>query len=474
VTLEPCQSTWCASCYSSNEGVLFYIASGDLPTAGSNDEDRLQSGWAQKKSDDGRFVTARDGDDLMVSFECDLCVFAKLYGRLPDAGLARDDFSLACIRRINLDAFWSRARSTVEANAAKTREGLRISRRLGLAGPYLDPGPLPSHDHCGYEVALQIVVSSLDSGRYAVGHKQWDTIRKFRSCYSNQIRAAREANSNPLVLSDNKGAGYQRIAVDPCGSLWFQRFMLGCSRRMGQDWRPNQAISVQIMHCLLEGAENKAMTAGTEESRHKWVMAGGYFCICFVLSLRSPEGLMADLEGMLQHFDQNSEEVVVPLLGRFKGEHHAKQHLMISVACTGSGIKVKLWISRVIAVHRAQGRSTGPAFVDARGYQSTTSDMNGLFLELLADIFEEHPKLFGLDIADVSELPEKYNVFRSFRRGSESRAVAMKVSEADRYVVNRWKKKENAGTGKVSHNIDQHYVDINMVKESFIRYTAAM
>ena len=50
----------------------------------------------------------------------------------------------------------------------------------------------------------------------------------------------------------------------------------------------------------------------------------------------------------------------------------------------------------------------------------------------------------------------------------------MKVSEADRYVVNRWKKKESAGTGKVAHTIDQHYVDINMVKESFLRYTTAM
>jgi hypothetical protein len=432
------------------------------------------SGWAQKKSDDKRFLEARVGDDLMVSFECDACIFFKLYGRVSNPINGTDCFSLACIRRVNLDAFWSRARSTVEANASKVREGLRISERLGLLGPYLDPGPLPDHDHCGYEVALQIVVASLDSGRYAAGHKQWDTIRKFRSAYSNQVRAAKAANSNPLVLADNKGAGYQRLAIDPCGSLWFQRFMLGCSKRMGQDWRPNQAISIQIMHRLLEGTEARATGAESVTDRHKWVMAGGYFCICFVLSLRSPEGLMADLEGLLKYHDPTSEEVVVPLLGRFKGEHHAKQHLMISVGRTGSGIQVKLWLSRVIAVHRSLGRSTGPAFVDAKGFQSTTSDMNGLFLDVLADIYEEHPKLFGLDITDVSDLAEKYNVFRSFRRGSESRAVAMKVSEADRYVVNRWKKKESAGTGKVSHNIDQHYVDINMVKESFIRYTSAM
>jgi hypothetical protein len=243
---------------------------------------------------------------------------------------------------------------------------------------------------------------------------------------------------------------------------------------MGQDWRPNQAIGVQIVHLLLQGAEQRARVADTVDERHKWVMAGGYFCICFVLSLRSPEGLMADLEGLLRFHVPTSDEVVVPLLGRFKGEHHAKQHLLISCATTGSGIQVGLWLSRVVAVHRSKGRSTGPAFVDSTGHQSSTADMNSLFLEVLTDIYEDHPKLFGLDVSDAGDLGDKYNVFRSFRRGSESRAVAMKVSEADRYVVNRWKKKEAAGTGKVSHAIDQHYVDINMVKDSFIRYTSAM
>ena len=112
--------------------------------------------------------------------------------------------------------------------------------------------------------------------------------------------------------------------------------------------------------------------------------------------------------------------------------------------------------------------------VNETGEQSTSADMNKAFLELLSEIFEENPKLFGLDVTGVGDLSEKFNVFRSFRRGSESRAVATKVSEADRYVVNSWKKKEKAGMGKVLHNIDQHFVDFTMVEECFIRYTTAM
>ena len=243
---------------------------------------------------------------------------------------------------------------------------------------------------------------------------------------------------------------------------------------MGQDWRPNQAISVTLMQELLSKVEDRAKREDNLPGRQKWILAGGYFCICFVLSLRSPEGLMADLGGLITYHDEKSDEVVIPLLGRFKGEHHVKQHLLMSCVLTESGIRVKQWVRRMLAVHRSSNRSSGPVFVNSDGYQSSTSEMNELFLLILGEVYEEQPSLFGIDVQDVGDLPDKFNVFRSFRRGSESRAVAMKVSEADRYVVNRWKKKESAGANRMSHAIDQHYVDITLVKEAFMRYTKAM
>lgn len=450
------------------------MAAGDQPIADKDDEDRILSGWAPRKSDLGRFTSARNGDNLMVPFECDFCVFGKLFDHTPDPANEKDIFALACIRRVILDAFWSRARSTVDSNTAKVREGLALSRDMGMRGPAEPPGPLPKTDHCGYEVAIQIVVSSLGAGRYSETHKQWDTVRRFRSAYSNQVRAARDANANPIVLTDAEGKSYQRIGRDACGSLWFYRFTLGCRKRMGQDWRPNQAISVTLIHEVLKKTEERAKREQDLEGRQKWVLAGGYFCICFVLSLRSPEGLMADLEGLIRYHDEGSTEVVIPLLGRFKGEHHAKQHLLTSKGTTGSGIRMKQWVRRVLAVHKASRRTTGPVFVNPEGYHSSTAEMNELFLQVLSEIYEEQPDMFGIDVNGASDLPDKFNVFRSFRRGSESRAVAMKVSEADRYVVNRWKKKEAAGANKTSHAIDQHYVDITLVKEAFLRYTEAM
>jgi hypothetical protein len=465
---------WCGGCYTSSDQTAFHIASDDVIPTAAGDEDRLISGWTRKRVDQQRFGVARNGDDLLVSFECDTCIFRKLYFRNADLRNNRDVFSLACIRRINLDAFWSRARATVDSNAAKVREGMRLSSLLGLSGPYLDPGPLPLDDHCGYEVALQMVACSLEGGRYSESYKQWDTIRKLRSSFSNQVRASRAANSHTLTLADDRGTSYQRIALDPCGSLWFQRFMLGCKKRMGQDWRPNQAISIEIVHELLNRCEQRATRSMVRHEVHRWVLAGAYFCVCFVLSLRSPEGLMADLEGLVKFLPRESDNVVIPLLGRFKGEHHAKQHLLLSKGVTGSGIQVRLWMKRVVAVHREMNRGSGPAFVNQAGQQSTTSEMNEMFLEVLMEILDCRPELFGYDVESPADLQEKFNVFRSFRRGSESRAVAMKVSEADRYIVNRWKRKESAGANRVGHSIDQHYVDVSLVNDSFLRYTEAM
>ena len=91
--------------------------------------------------------------------------------------------------------------------------------------------------------------------------------------------------------------------------------MVGCSKRMGQDWRPIQAISVKSCASKsLDKTDERAREAGSPTGRERWFLAGTYFCICFVLSFRSPEGLMADLEGIIRFFGRESSEVVVALL----------------------------------------------------------------------------------------------------------------------------------------------------------------
>ena len=244
---------------------------------------------------------------------------------------------------------------------------------------------------------------------------------------------------------------------------------------MGQDWRPNRAISTPLMLKLLSSVEARIRMSDHLEERCRWVMAGSYFCFCYVVSLRSSEGLMVDVQGIREFGESTLEHVVIPLMGQVKGEDHTRQHLIHCVNQTDSGIDVRKWISRVRTVHSILGKLNGPAFINpVSGVQSTTSEMNDLFIELLSEIHEENRDLFAVDIQNSGDLSDKYHVYRSFRRGSESRAVSREVSASDRYQVNRWRKKESATSSKMSQPIDQLYVDVSLVKEAFLRYTKAM
>ena len=99
--------------------------------------------------------------------------------------------------------------------------------------------------------------------------------------------------------------------------------MAGCRKRMGQDWRPNRAISnALLMIELLTAVETRVKDCITLDEHERWLLAGGYFCICYVLSLRSPEGLMVDLEGLFEFNPPGRSPKIIPLLGRVKGEHH--------------------------------------------------------------------------------------------------------------------------------------------------------
>jgi hypothetical protein len=469
---------WCGRCYTSDTRNNFHVADPESLFSEEGDEDRfLLAGWKLNESDRNQYSEARDGDDLLVSFECDFCVFIKLAGRVyTGASVPSDDYLMSCIRRVILDTFWSRARSTVASNTRLFREMMKLSKTLGFEPPYEVPGPLPSHDHCGYKVAILMVAKSSKPGRHSTSHVQWDTIRKFRSTISNQCRAAsRSANYESWSLTDYKGTGYDRLTTESCGSIWFHRFSAGCRKRMGQDWRPNRAISNPLMLKLLSEMESKIRTSSGMADRLKWGMAGSYFCFCYVASLRSSEGLMVDVAGIRDFGITSSDHVIIPLLGQVKGEDHTRQHLIHCVNKTDSGIEVRAWVFRLKTIHGLMKKEVGPAFVNSTtGSQTTTSEMNDLFLDSLTEIYDDHRDLFAIDIQSSAELSDNYHVYGSFRRGSESRAVAKEVSPGDRYQVNRWRKKEKATSAKMSQPIDQLYVDVTLVKEAFLRYTQAM
>ena len=103
---------------------------------------------------------------------------------------------------------------------------------------------------------------------------------------------------------------------------------------------------------------------------------------------------MVDIAGVNEFGDSTQEHVVIPLLGQVKGEDHTRQHLIHCANETSSGIQVRRWMVRLKWAHSVLKRERGPAFVNTvSGLQSTTSEMNDLFVKLLMEIFEDHRDL---------------------------------------------------------------------------------
>jgi hypothetical protein len=418
------------------------------------------------------------GDHLMIPFECDLCVFRKLYGREPTSTSLMDLKAAAVIRRMILDAFWSRATSTVEANAKTMQKGCKLSASIGLEPPYLDPGPLPGHDHCGYGVAAQMLLASQEPGKHSSLYKQFDTIRRYKSAFGNQVRASAAANSNALAIGDAEGKTYQRICSDPCASIWFSRFITGCRRRMGQDWRPDEAISPRLIQALFRLLDAKIVDSTTETQLSRWITARALFAFLYVFSLRGNEGLLADLKGLREEYEAGRSHEptysTLALLGQFKGEQHRRQHLMYSVDTTGSGIEIRKYISDLIVLRHAEGRTEGPAICDPLGRQWTTAQANEILHELLCCLFDQDPSLFPSHVTSHSAIIAQYHLFRSFRRASDSRAIAKGLNLSDIRVVNRWHKVEKAAGQRPSYDMSQHYAQIDLLVDCFLRYTEAM
>jgi hypothetical protein len=155
-----------------------------------------------------------------------------MYGPLPTSEQYR--LLLACIHRVTLDAFWSRASSIVAGNRDKIRQGLALSKLVGLDGPYVHYGSMPAKDTFGYDVVIQTVLASRRPGKYARDHTLWDSIWKFCTAYADHVRASPQANSNSLIWGDDKGK-VQRFVEDGCSSYWYRRFSIGCKHRMEQD-----------------------------------------------------------------------------------------------------------------------------------------------------------------------------------------------------------------------------------------------
>jgi len=117
-----------------------------------------------------------------------------------------------------------------------------------------------------------------------------------------------------------------QLTQSPTQSLLFEQFAQGCIQHMGQDVCQVWAIPLGAMLGLFQVLEEEWSDSQEAELQAQAQLAsiGAYSVIAFCGSFRGLEVFLANLHGLRKHLEetrvQNRDHVVIPLLGRFKGE----------------------------------------------------------------------------------------------------------------------------------------------------------
>ena len=84
--------------------------------------------------------------------------------------------------------------------------------------------------------------------------------------------------------------------------------MEGMKNRMEQTWIPNKDFSIELLSEILMSLERKiGGSADDLIEKHKWVVFNSYAAMVYVVSLRGPEGLLIDLDGLNRHWPPRSD-----------------------------------------------------------------------------------------------------------------------------------------------------------------------
>jgi hypothetical protein len=412
-----------------------------------------------------------NGSHLITAFQCDKCWFRNLKGRDPN-NHNTDVLLLVAIRRANLDAMWSLEPGTIENNAREIRRGVRESALVGLRPPYPAMGPWEVGDSIGFGIAIQMLLRSLDNGRRS-DYVQYDTVRKLVSAFSNCYHASAIGRPQLVSLAKDKNKSYYTKceAYTP----WNEKFRKGCVKRMGQESRQDKALSMLAFVALMNLLETRLQNASTFAERATITAVGAFCCVGVGGSYRGHEIPLTDLHGLRKYSEEGrtgpDEHVVIPMLGRFKGETGERYHLTPLAAVTKSGIKIRFWVDELVRVREIQGRVNGPAFCDDKtGKPLRARDYEFYFLDALVSIQDARPDLIG---AEVNVL-EDYGVSRTLRRTAVAQATAEGVSAEDIDRMNRWRSVENAAGKNVNLRMRDHYADIRLLVKALLRFSQAL
>jgi hypothetical protein len=241
---------------------------------------------------------------------------------------------------------------------------------------------------------------------------------------------------------------------------------------MGQDMRQDWAITLPVMNALMQSFDKDWERTKVWAQKDEIVSAAAFAVVAFCGSFRGNEVFLVDLAGLRKYLRDlaGQNHVVVPLLGRYKGEQHARYHLAPMAAVTDSGLKVRSWLERLVQTREEVGRIQGPAFQDRFGQLMSSRQIEARIMDQLQHVKDTQP---GLIPADV-DCFEHFGISRSFRRGATSAARTRGVEDKQVELINRWRKFEGARGRRPTLPMHEHYSDIQVLIPELVKFSQAL
>lgn len=424
--------------------------------------------------EEGRFQSARTGDHLLLTFQCELCHFRNMAGRNPDPMSLRDRECLLYCRRANLDAFWSREPATSVSNLRECVRTEASAEKLGIPSITPPMGPFPLQDDLGMRAALAVLDRSQDATGITEKYVQPSTYRKSQACITNVYRAGASG------LGDQVGANDARkVWMSSCSTHtpWFARFMMGIKKRTGEVVKQDKAISIDLLHAVLNLLDDKWKATEDPAEKMRISRTGAWYSSGFCTALRGEEMVLVELAGTknsLEKLDDRTKPTpyfALTVTGRTKMDRRAGAKFKIPCAGTteGTGLKPGRWMRRYCESLKRAGRQTGYLFsTRADGSKIRLGDMEDDFFEPLEEIQEARPDLIPPNVA----VREEYGIWRSLRRGVTAHALNMKVSESLVNLINRWR--DDKKSGVPSGSMINVYTELEALLPTTIRYSLSL
>jgi hypothetical protein len=233
----------------------------------------------------------------------------------------------------------------VRANLRGAKRLEEIGDTLGIVAVLPSMGPYSTDDTFGMGLVVCILLRTPDPGK-TEALIQFSTARYLRSVYSNIYHALACQQTGLTVMAQNTS----KIWVTNCPSYgyWFERFMRGVHKQIGEEVCSDHALSVKVLHKIPGHLDHGWRDALTPESRKEIVEIAFFLVSGFCLGLRGEEVVKLDIAGLLTYFEAGRDHcahphVMIPLLGHFKGETGERWHLLPIVWKTRSGIEAGVW-----------------------------------------------------------------------------------------------------------------------------------